>query len=92
MLCSGGFSAAIQVCATAAVVITFQIVLFQLVSLPIIAAAALRAFFDIEIWWVTHGCFLFYMTNTSLDAIDTLYIVKPYRRAFIQMTRSILRK
>ncbi len=51
------------------------------------AAAAARVYFAVEVWWVTHGCFLFYMTNTSLDAVDTLYIVKAYRKAFLQMIK-----
>ncbi len=62
-----------------------QIILFQLVSVPGITAAVMKMLLGHEIWWVTLASLLIYMTNTSLDAIDTLYIVKPYRRAFIQM-------
>ncbi len=52
-------------------------------------AAIMKMALNHEVWWLTQGSYLLYMTNTSLDAIATLYIVKPYRRAFIQMIRTI---
>ncbi len=64
-----------------------QILLFQGVSLPVMGLSFMRMVLGRESWWMTQGSFLFFLTNTSLDAIDTLYIVKPYRNAF-KMTKS----
>ncbi len=68
-----------------------QIIVFVLVSQPTTAVTVVKALLGQEVWWATQGSLFVFMTNTSLDAIDTLYIVKAYRRAFITMVRSFLR-
>ncbi len=52
--------------------------------------AFMRLVLGREIWWVTQGSSLLFLTNTSLDAIDTLFIVKPYRSAFVKIAKPFL--
>ncbi len=60
-----------------------KIAIFQLVVLPLICVGLARVLFRFETWRLSLGTLLLYMTNTGLDAIDTLVIVKTYRRALL---------